>query len=282
MDLAVLWTLIGLMATSVAMEWSVCRTPNFATADIALASLAVAEVLVGPGAIALIVGCCTNLACRLAVFVFAFRPLHERRAGETIRIACSLGISLVAVSLHGLLIGTRPAVRGALLGTSPVTVLGVQFSAGRIEVIGSSLLLLTILAVWIRWSRLGRALILLSSNLELAACSGLRVRMLALGALAWSSILAFGAVRVLGVTQELGPHDGGFIMAFAISVALIGHGRPGRTALAAAAFAVFAYAAGELIEVDIGRAAGLVLAAALSAVLDRPQAFPDEQPRLSW
>src|SRR5688500_9902198 len=113
-DIIVLTAMLSSMALAVGLEWSVCRAPNFALADLAILSLAVGEWLARAGWGAWMIACGVNIALRFAVVMFVLLPMYERRISENRRIAASLGISLLTVAANGLLFETRPVTRGVL------------------------------------------------------------------------------------------------------------------------------------------------------------------------
>lgn len=276
-DILTLAAMLTLVAAAVSVEWSISRTANFAIADVALFSVAAGEAVLGAGWPGWLLALVLNAAARLFVVFWILLPLYRRNVAESRRIAASLGISLLTVAGNGLLFGTTPVSRGVLRTDETLSLGDMTLSIAHLEPTILALGVFSAFVVWLRWTGQGQAIALFTANAHLAAWSGLRANGVRVAAVLWSSMLAFAGVRVLAASQDIGAHDGGTLMAFALGIAFIARARVTAVVIAAVVSATIACLAGIQFHVDISKAAGLLFAALVAVALDERDPFRSEE-----
>src|SRR5215211_773536 len=179
------------------------------------------------------------------------RPLWDRKATMFVMILATLAVQIVIERATLILVGDQPKSIPVFTDLPPLRIAGVSIGYQIIWIIGISLLLIVLLAVFFQKTLVGRAMRACSINREAAALQGIPVsRMLALS-FALSAALGAIAGILLTPTQFTAFNVGTpFAISGFIAAIVGGFGRPfgaflGGIALGLAqALAVFALGSG--------------------------------------
>jgi branched-subunit amino acid ABC-type transport system permease component len=149
-------------------------------------------------------------ACLLGCMMewFVYQPLRKRGATSTILLLASLGLYIVLQNLVSMIFGddtksirTWPVIEGN-------EILGARITDIQIIVIASSLLLVTIVGLWLSRTKTGKAMRAVANNKELANISGINSDKIILLSFAIGSALAGVAGILVALDVDMTPTMG--------------------------------------------------------------------------
>lgn len=126
------------------------------------------------------------------------RPLWDRRATMFVMILATLAVQIVIERLTLLLVGDQPKTLPVFTDLPPIVIGGVAIGFQVLWIVGASLLVVALLALFFRLTKTGKAMRACAINREAAALQGIPVsRMLSL---AFALSAALGAVAGILIT----------------------------------------------------------------------------------
>lgn len=167
-------------------------------------------------------GILTGAVGGLLVCALAFIPIHDKPNFTVRGMVATLAISLIGNQALLWYFGPRSKSLPALFGFWKVEVLGVTMTSDKVGAIISSVLLLTIVLMWMRSSRRGLEIRAMMMNPHAAALVGIGVRRTSLWVMAITGGLAGLAAVLLSQTYYVAPFAGITPMIKGLAVALCG------------------------------------------------------------
>jgi branched-chain amino acid transport system permease protein len=154
-----------------------------------LTSLHLPIIVAGPLAVLLVA------AIGIVIERFVLRPLWDRNATMFVMILATLAVQIVIERATLLLVGDQPKSIPVFTDLPPIRIAGISVGYQTLWIVGTSLLLIVLLAVFFQKTLVGRAMRACSINREAAALQGISVsRMLAL-----SFALSAGLGAIAGI-----------------------------------------------------------------------------------
>ena len=155
------------------------------------------------------------------------RPLWDRNATMFVMILATLAVQIVIERATLILVGDQPKSIPVFTDLPPIRLAGVSIGYQTLWIVGTSLVLITLLALFFQKTLVGRAMRACSINREAAALQGIQVsRMLALS-FALSAALGAIAGILLTPTQFTAFNVGTpFAISGFIAAIVGGFGRP--------------------------------------------------------
>jgi branched-chain amino acid transport system permease protein len=158
----------------------------------------------------------------LLVCALAFIPLHDK-PNYTIRgMIATLAISLLGTQALLWWFGARNKGLPALFGTWKLSVIGFVMTADKVGGVIASILLLTAILIYMRWSRRGLEIRAMMMNPHAASIVGIGLRSTGLSVMALTGGLSGMAAVLLAQTYYISPFGGVTPMIKGLSVALCG------------------------------------------------------------
>lgn len=216
----------GLVAVAVSITWSSLGLINlaygfvfsFAGYGAWLVSTLVSE---NPVLIAL-TGIATGALGGVIVCLLVFIPLHDK-SNFTIRgMTGTLAISLIGS--QGLLwwFGPRAKTLPDLFGVWKVSLGGIVLTSDKIGIVGCSILMLTVVLIWMKSSRRGLEIRAMMMNPHAASIVGIGVRSTGFYVMAVTGAMAGLASVLLSQTYYIAPFNGLTPLIKGVSIALCG------------------------------------------------------------
>lgn len=174
--------MLGLAAVGVSLVYGTTRLSNFAHAEMVTFGAIVALVLVGPASLALPVWVGIPLAVILSgvlgfvLDAIIWRPLRRRGVGTVQLMILSIGLSLALRYIFQFFIGGGTEQLPAMAPTTRIQLFGaVGLSVTEMVSMSIAVVVIVAFALWLTYSRLGKATRAISDNPSLAAASGIDV-----------------------------------------------------------------------------------------------------------
>lgn len=216
----------GTLAIGISITWSSLGLINLAYGFIfALSGYGAwlaAQYLSANGFLVMGVGILTGAIGGLLVCALAFIPIHDKPNFTVRGMVATLAISLIGNQALLWYFGPRSKSLPALFGFWKIEVLGVVLSSDKVGAIVSSILLLTIVLMWMRSSRRGLEIRAMMMNPHAAALVGIGVRRTGFYVMAITGGLAGLAAVLLSQTYYVAPFAGITPMIKGLAVALCG------------------------------------------------------------
>lgn len=191
-------SIYALVALGYTMVYGVLRFINFAHGDVYMVGAYIGFFAIGSLGLGLVPGLLVAMAgCALlgvAIERFAYRPL--RHAPRLTVLIAAIGVSLLIenVAQHERVFGPNPrAFPEVVPARVAVDLGGVHLSNQQLIVIGASLLLMLVLHLFVKHTRIGRAMRALSYDREAAALMGINTDTVISATFAVGSALAAAA-----------------------------------------------------------------------------------------
>ncbi|MDX1662616.1 MAG: branched-chain amino acid ABC transporter permease [Candidatus Promineifilaceae bacterium] len=221
-----LGSVYALIALGYSMVYGVLKLLNFAHGDVymvgAYVGLAVMTVLIpAAGAflpiplliiVMLLVAMVVTGVLGIMIERFAYRPL--RNAPRIAPLISALGVSFVLQNFIQLTVSPRPLSYGSgtLIPTGSALMVGdLRLQTSRLLVIGTTVLLMVVLAYFVRSTRLGRAMRAVSQDPEAAEMMGVNVDFVIAATFFIGSALAGVGGVLVGIVFFSVRHTMGFI-----------------------------------------------------------------------
>ncbi|WOF22208.1 branched-chain amino acid ABC transporter permease [Microbacterium betulae] len=174
--------MLGLAAVGVSLVYGTTRLSNFAHAEMVSFGAIVALVLIGPASLALPVWIGIPLAVVLSgvlgfvLDAIIWRPLRRRGVGTVQLMILSIGLSLALRYVFQFFIGGGTEQLPAMAPTARIPLFGaVGLSVTEMVSMSIAVVVIVAFALWLTYSRLGKATRAISDNPSLAAASGIDV-----------------------------------------------------------------------------------------------------------
>ncbi|MGW9114226.1 ABC transporter permease subunit [Microbacterium sp. NPDC055683] len=174
--------MLGLASVGVSLVYGTTRLSNFAHAEMVTFGSIAALVLVGPASLALPVWVGIPIAVILSgVLGFVldwiiWRPLRRRGVGTVQLMILSIGLSLALRYVFQFFIGGGTQQLPPMAATDRIPLFGaVGLSVTEMVSMAIAVVVIVAFAVWLTYSRIGKATRAISDNPSLAAASGIDV-----------------------------------------------------------------------------------------------------------
>jgi branched-chain amino acid transport system permease protein len=192
----VLGSILALGAIGVSLVFSIMRFANFAHGDLMTIGAYLALLLVAglgwPVLLALPLAAAGAALVAIAIDQSVFRHLRGRSA--LVLLISSFGIALVLRSVVQLIWGVDTHVYTAAIQL-PIVIGGVRIRPDHLTIGAASLLLVTLVWLFLQKSRLGKAMRAMADNADLARLSGIATERVIL----WTWVLGGGLAGAAGV-----------------------------------------------------------------------------------
>lgn len=228
----ILWTSFAtssyfvLFALAFALVLKVNRAFNFAQAammTVAFYAAFTCVALLGlPGWVGFLAALATSLLLALAIEVFGFRILRQRRAAQIFVFIFTLIVSEVVAFLAMLVFGTWPSTIFTSLFW-PVTLVGnVAISQWDVPAVAVTLASVAVLFGFLRFSRTGQFMIAVADNPDLAELYGIAKERIYLATMLTAGVLVAIGMFLYGTRAQVQPTTSIDLMLFAIAATIIG------------------------------------------------------------
>jgi len=148
----------------------------------------------------------TLLGCLMEII--AYRPLRRKGASPLILLLASLGISIVLQNSISMIFGddTKSIHFGVV--REGISIFGGRITTTQIVIICVSIILVTLVALFLRVARMGKAMRAVANDAELASISGLDSNRVILGTFALGSALVGIAGILVAMDVDMTPTMG--------------------------------------------------------------------------
>ena len=220
-----LGAIYAIVATGFAVIFSTTKTFHFAHGGVYLWVAYVIAVAAQQGLslwIAIAIGLIVSAVLSVAIEVGIYRRMRRRGATPLSMFVASLGLLIILQNL--ILVVFGPDVRPIMLpGLVPTIEIGpiILQTAAVLQFIAAVVVLLGLMALF-RWSRLGRSMRAVASNLEMAALIGIDPRRTYIWAFLIGSVVLVPAAFLNSVTTGLDPSLGATIMLITLISVIVG------------------------------------------------------------
>lgn len=228
----ILWTSFAtssyfvLFALAFALVLKVNRAFNFAQAAMMTAAFYAAFTCVAllglPGWVGFLAALATSLLLALAIEIFGFRILRQRRAAQIFVFIFTLIVSEVVAFLAMLVFGTWPSTIFPSLFW-PVTLVGnVAISQWDVPAVAVTLASVAVLFGFLRFARTGQFMIAVADNPDLAELYGIAKERIYLATMLTAGVLVAIGMFLYGTRAQVQPTTSIDLMLFAIAATIIG------------------------------------------------------------
>ncbi len=180
-----------------------------------LAQILMGSVLIGSAMLA-------GALCGLIIYFLAFLPIHDKPNYPVRSLIITLGINIASIQLLLYFFGARNKGLPKIFGFGRFEIFNIPIrydQAGTI--IGTSIILL-IMLIWLRHSRMGIEIRAMMQNPEGAAYSGISRRITAIPVLMITGSLAGISAALLSQTIFVSPTSGSIPLIKGLTIALLG------------------------------------------------------------
>lgn len=158
----------------------------------------------------------------LLVCALAFIPIHDKPNFALRGMIATLAISLVGNQALLWYFGPRAKTLPRLFGDASIEMMGMRITADKLGASACSIVLLTLVLLWMRSSRRGLEIRAMMMNPHAASIVGIGVRQTGLFVMALTGGLAGLASVLLAQTYYVAPFSGITPMIKGLSIALVG------------------------------------------------------------
>lgn len=211
----------AMIALGYTMVYGIAKMLNFAHGDIIMVSAYVLFVMIsltGQPLIALIVSIIFSVILGVVIEKLAYKPL--RGSSPLAVLISAIGMSYLLQSLVQMIFGTAPKM--VVIGDlGSITMFGVRIPVYVLLTLVCTFLIMVLLSIYIKYSKVGRAMIAVSDNRDAAMLMGIDVNKIIALTFAIGSALAavagfFMMIKSPSLTNTLGAMPG--IKAFTAAV----------------------------------------------------------------
>ncbi|PSO44731.1 MAG: branched-chain amino acid ABC transporter permease [Parcubacteria group bacterium QH_9_35_7] len=142
------------------------------------------------------------------VFLVVYKPLKDRGSSSAVLLMAGLALLILLENLILLIFGADVKSINFLKVGEGWTVLGANITTLQLTIIGTSVVLLVLLWLFINHTRLGKIMRAVADNPELAKISGINTERIQIYGFAIGSALAGVAGLLIGMEQNLEPTMG--------------------------------------------------------------------------
>ena len=214
----------ALVALGYTMVYGILKFINFAHGEIFMVGAYVAwtaSVLLGfPLIVATIIAMLTAAILGFLIEKIAYKPL--RNAGRLSPLITAIGVSLFLQALALLIFGAQIRTFGTGTVEAGIPILGAVITKLQITIIVVSLVLMILLHLFVKYTKLGKAMRAVADNPEVASIVGIPIDNIISTVFIIGSALAAIAGVLVGLEQNLQPTMGVSIGIKAFTAAVVG------------------------------------------------------------
>ncbi|MBI4241473.1 MAG: branched-chain amino acid ABC transporter permease [Candidatus Rokubacteria bacterium] len=213
-----------LIALGLTLVYGVLNIINFAHGELVMIGGIVTYVLYTQGGLsyglsaaggALAAGLCGFLVERIGIRPLATHPPLSP-------LISTIGISVLMSNLGLVVFGADPALLSTGLGSAMVTVGSIRLSAQRLLIVGITALLVALLSLALRHTRIGTAVRAATQDREVAGLMGINTPLLVMGTFVIGALLAGVAGAMMGPLVMVSPLMGGAATLKGFAVVIVG------------------------------------------------------------
>lgn len=213
----------ALGAVGLTLVYGILKLVNFAHGDLltlgAYAALVVNVTWGLPFWVAVAAAMAVTAAVGIASEAAMWRPMRARRAGMLQLLLMSIGLALVIRNLIRIFAGTEVRILD-VDATDSVAILGVRVGEIELLAIGIGVVVMALVALMLRYARLGKQMRALSDDLDLAETAGIDTASVIRRTWLVAGALAGLAGVLLGAVSSIQP-DLGFLVLLPIFAAVV-------------------------------------------------------------
>jgi branched-chain amino acid transport system permease protein/neutral amino acid transport system permease protein len=219
----VLGAIIALGAVGVSLIFGILRFANFAHGDMMTLGAYLALVMVGPLALPMYVAFPLALAGTALVVVGIDQVLFRRlrRTAPVILLISSFGVALILRSAIQLVWGPDNVVYSSAIQL-PWRVAGLRIRPDHVTILEVTLALVVLLHLFLRYTRMGKAMRAMSDDPDLARVTGIDTERVVIWTWVMGGALAAAAGIFLGMDTRLNPLLGWNVLLPVFAAALLG------------------------------------------------------------
>ena len=163
---------------------------------------------------------CAVLGCIMDLCVYS--PLRKKKASSMILLLASLGIYIVLQNVISMVFGddTKSIRSGEI--KEGLNVFGARITPIQILIIGTSIILVIVVALFLKWSKMGKAMRAVANDPELSSSSGIDSNRVILWTFAIGSALAGIAGILVALDVDMTPTMGMNALMMGVVVVIIG------------------------------------------------------------
>jgi branched-chain amino acid transport system permease protein len=224
----VLGGIIALGAVGVSLLFGILRFANFAHGDMMTLGAYLALIVVGPLALPLYVAFPLALAGTAAVAVGIDQVLFRRlrRTAPVILLISSFGLALILRSVIQIVWGPDNVVYSNAIQL-PWRFWGLRIRPDHVTILASTIGLVVLLHLFLRYTRMGKAMRAMSDDPDLARVTGINTEAVVIWTWIMGGALAAAAGIFLGMDTRLNPLLGwNFLLPVFAAALLGGIGKP--------------------------------------------------------
>lgn len=224
----VLGGIIALGAVGVSLLFGILRFANFAHGDMMTLGAYLALIVVGPLALPLYVAFPLALAGTAAIAVGIDQVLFRRlrRTAPVILLISSFGLALILRSLIQIVWGPDNVVYWSAIQL-PWRFWGLRIRPDHVTILASTIGLVVLLHLFLRYTRMGKAMRAMSDDPDLARVTGINTEAVVIWTWIMGGALAAAAGIFLGMDTRLNPLLGwNFLLPVFAAALLGGIGKP--------------------------------------------------------
>ena len=170
--------------------------------------------------ISLAVLCSSILGCLMDIYVYS--PLWKKKASSMILLLASLGIYIVLQNVISMVFGDdTKSIRFGVVKEG-LNVFGARITPIQVLIIGTSIILVIVVALFLKWSKMGKAMRAVANDSELANSSGIDSKRVILWTFAIGSALAGIAGILVALDVDMTPTMGMNALMMGVVVVIIG------------------------------------------------------------
>jgi branched-chain amino acid transport system permease protein len=161
-----------------------------------------------------VIGCLMDLC--------VYSPLRKKKASSMVLLLASLGIYIVLQNVISMVFGDdTKSIRFGVVKEG-LNVFGARITPIQIVIIGTSILLVILVALFLKWSKIGKAMRAVANDPELASSSGIDSNRVILWTFAIGSALAGIAGILVALDVDMTPTMGMNALMMGVVVVIIG------------------------------------------------------------
>jgi len=158
----------------------------------------------------------------LLMYRLIYLPLQNKKSSNIILLIASIGILILFENLIQMIFGAQVRTIGLIKVTKGIEFMGAVITPLQIIIILTSIVLLVLLYLFMKKTRLGRNMRAVADNKELASIMGINHRRISDYSFLIGSVLAAIAGILIGLEQNLSPTMGTMLMIKGFTGAIIG------------------------------------------------------------
>lgn len=216
----------GLIAVAVSITWSSLGLINlsygFVFSFAGYGAYVVSEQISEHPAIVISAAILFGALAGVLICLVVFIPLHDKQNFTMRGMIATLAISLIGSQALLMYFGPRAKALPELFGFWKVDIGGIVLTSDKIGIVASSIVMLTIVVLWMRSSRRGLEIRAMMMNPHAASIVGIGIRPTGVYVMAMTGAMAGLAAALLSQTYYVSPFGGLTPLIKGVSIALCG------------------------------------------------------------